>query len=238
MLATQEIAAIPEYAFLCPVADGKANKVVAQPKENTMNLDKMRKKQQEKTGVATTVAKDVLPPADGEAVAKALSSPKPAKPKGQPSPQKVKPPVVAVVQVQALCGHTVMFEHFADKADKFRAERRKKLTDKACGSCRQAANAEREAAERAARGVTAKPKKPKGEKWHDGDHQRLPDAAHFTIDPYCAATKTWTGSLDVPGFERFGPLTMSGIFRLLKALDAQYRYAAAQREKIAQEQPA
>ena len=67
----------------------------------------------------------------------------------RPAPfQKVKPPVVGTEQVAARCGHAVPFELFDPRRDKYRDDRRKKLTDRDCSACRIQAQAVREAAEK------------------------------------------------------------------------------------------
>ena len=81
-----------------------------------------------------------------------------------PQPRRPKPPVVGTEQVAARCGHAVPFELFEPKKDKFRDDRRQKLTDRDCSACRVKAQAEREAAEmEAARKRRAEKPKPEAD---------------------------------------------------------------------------
>lgn len=63
-------------------------------------------------------------------------------------------------------------------------------------------------------------KEPKG-KWQDKNSERLTDGAQFSV-VYISATKTWTGSLVVPGLSSFSG-NCGGVFRLLRQLDDAYR---------------
>lgn len=89
------------------------------------------------------------------------------------------------------------------------------------GRCRQCAT-KAKAKEKAARKAARK------EKWKDkqpDDAQRLPDGSDFKVK-YNAATKTWSGSLWVPGTGSFED-SAGGVMTLLRLLDAQYRAASA-----------
>src|SRR4051794_31888101 len=93
---------------------------------------------------------------------------------------KPKPPVVRTEQVVCSCGHQVEFELFADKVDRFRDGRRKKLTDRPCPTCRKKAHEERMAKDQAAAAErqNAKPATPGKPKERE---QRLPDGAAFAV---------------------------------------------------------
>jgi hypothetical protein len=161
------------------------------------------------------------PAAEAGAAATPAPSP-PAKPAGpRPAPfQKVKPPVVGVEQVTVKCGHVVPFELFDLSKDKFRKDRRKKLTDRACTACRVKAQEVKQAAEmeEARKRRLAKPPKPRSTPRPQG---RLPDGARFDV-AYDAATEQWSGTLSIPGP---APITgaASGVMKLLQVLDGLYR---------------
>jgi hypothetical protein len=59
-----------------------------------------------------------------------VNPPEPIKKTGAAPSNKSKPPVIGTEAVKAACGHEVLFELFDDKKDKFREERRKKVTDR------------------------------------------------------------------------------------------------------------
>src|SRR4051812_20532028 len=72
--------------------------------------------------------------------------PKPAPPPPRaPSPAKPvvhrkatpPPPIVSYEDVVAACGHPEKFGLFEDRKDKFRKDRRKKVTDRPCRACRE-----------------------------------------------------------------------------------------------------
>jgi hypothetical protein len=148
-----------------------------------------------------------------------------AKPQSaQTPPQRPKPPVVGVEQVVVRCGHTVPFELFDLKQDKYRNARRKKLTDAACRDCRLKVHEERTHAEmEAAR--KRRSERPKKERAPSGPENRLPDGARFDV-AFDAAKGEWSGTLAVPGL---APLTASasGVFELLSVLDGMYRASPA-----------
>ena len=156
------------------------------------------------------------------------SGPTPAVPppaaKAPPPPQRPKPPVVGVEQVVVLCGHAVPFELFDPKYDKYRSDRRKKLTDRDCTACRVKAQEAKEAAEREAakrrRQERAKQAPPANTR-----RDRLPDGARFDV-AYDATAGMWSGTLAVAGLAPF-TASASAVFQLLRVLDDLYRKAAA-----------
>jgi hypothetical protein len=138
--------------------------------------------------------------------------------------QKIKPPVVGVEQVTVKCGHVVPFELFDLKKDKFRHDRRKKLTDRDCSACRIKAQEARQAADQEA-ARNRRSDKPKRERAPGSPQGRLPHGSRFDV-AYDAAKGQWAGMLVVPGL---APLTASasGVFRLLQILDRMYRTTLA-----------
>src|SRR5256885_6676711 len=56
------------------------------------------------------------------------------------------PPIVAYEDVVAACGHPEKFGLFEDRKDKFRNDRRKKVTDRPCRACREIKRLEEEEA--------------------------------------------------------------------------------------------
>ena len=144
--------------------------------------------------------------------------------------QKVKPPVVGIEQVTARCGHAVPFELFEDKKDKFRDDRRKKLTDRECLACRIAAQAVKEAADKeAVRLRRAERPKPSPA----GPQERLPHGSRFDV-AYDAAKEQWSGTLTVPDATPGCPALVlsasaSAVFKLLRRLDDLYRAATAEK---------
>jgi len=139
--------------------------------------------------------------------------------------QKVKPPVVGVEQVTVRCGHVVPFELFDLKKDKFRNDRRKKLTDRDCSDCRIKAQEARQAADQEA-ARKRRLDKPKKEKPPANPSGRLPDGSRFDIT-WDAAKEQWSGTLAVPGLASF-TAAASGVFKLLQVLDGLYRAALAE----------
>jgi hypothetical protein len=139
--------------------------------------------------------------------------------------QKVKPPVVGIEQVTVKCGHAVPFELFDLKKDKFRNDRRKKLTDRDCPACRIKAQEARQAADQedARKRRLDKPKKERPPANPSG---RLPDGSRFDV-AWDEAKGQWSGTLAVPGL---APLTASasGVFKLLQILDRMYRATLAE----------
>jgi hypothetical protein len=153
-------------------------------------------------------------------------------PSTPPPRQKIKPPVVSTEQVLCSCGHAAAFELFADKVDKFRAGRRKKLTDRPCPACRQKAHLERMANDQAAIAERAKLRPPQPSR--PGKNRlpigRLPDGAAFAV-AYDGKAERWRGTLTIPAADGRGAQTFtseaSAVFRLLTKLDEQYRQQAA-----------
>lgn len=139
---------------------------------------------------------------------------------------EAKPPVVCVEQVVVRCGHTVPFELFDPKKDKFRQGRRKKLTDRDCRDCREKAQQERTRAEmEAARKL--RQERPKNDAPPPRAQGRLPHGSRFDATWDAAAGK-WSGALTVPAAAAEGePNTFTAsaasVFGLLGALDGMYR---------------
>lgn len=136
------------------------------------------------------------------------------------------PPVVAYEDVVAACGHPEKFGLFEDRKDKFRNDRRKKVTDRPCRACREKKRLEEEAAaaarkaERAQRAAAnSRPAKRPGPKL-----ERLPDGSKFDVR-YDATRELWSGTLVIQG-QTFTD-SASGVFNLLTKLDRQYRKATA-----------
>lgn len=135
------------------------------------------------------------------------------------------PPVVAYEDVIAACGHPEKFGLFEDRKDRFRKDRRKKVTDRPCKACRERKRLEEEEAlrlrkaqkqERAAEKVmTQSQKKPAG-----GNQGRLPNGSKFEA-VYDASQTTWVGTLTVG--EAVFKGSAGGVFKLLSRLDEQYR---------------
>ena len=150
--------------------------------------------------------------------------PQAAAPKSAGGPfQQNRPKVVGVEQVTVKCGHAVPFELFDLKKDKFRNDRRKKLTDRDCSACRVKAQEARQAAEQeeARKRRLDKPKKKRPPASPSG---RLPDGSRFDV-AWDEAKRQWSGTLAVPGL---APLTAAapGVFKLLQILDGMYRAMA------------
>lgn len=135
------------------------------------------------------------------------------------------PPVVAYEDVIAACGHPEKFGLFEDKKDRFRKDRRKKVTDRPCKACREKKRLEVEEAarlkkaekqERAEKAVmTPSQKKPA-----DSNRGRLPDGAKIEA-VYDASRTQWVGTLTVG--EAVFKGSAGGVFKLLSRLDEQYR---------------
>jgi hypothetical protein len=141
-----------------------------------------------------------------------------------PAARPGKPPTVGVEKVTCLCGHAAELELYPDKQDKFRDARRKKLAERACPDCRQKAHAEREAREKAEAAGRRKAKGPGRQK----EMERLPDGSAFAVT-YDAQAVKWSGTLTVPaeGAAKVFEGEAGAVFKLLTALDAQYRRWAA-----------
>ncbi len=199
------------------------NKQQREALKQKVEADKRMKAEQATNGISPPIAPAAPDPSPENKPPSKHQPPTPSKPPKNPQPpQKVKPPVVRTEQVSALCQHLVPFEIFPDKQDKFRDARRKKLADKACPACRKEANAAREAKERAERAANPKKPKPNG-RMNEG--QRLPHGSSFAVK-YDAERKMWSGTLDI-GAKLMNPVQFhaecSGVFRLLSALDRDYR---------------
>jgi len=129
------------------------------------------------------------------------------------------PPVVAYEDVTAACGHPEKFGLFEDRLDRFRRDRRKKVTDRPCRACRERKRQEEEEAvkaRRAAKQKTGSERKPAGH----NNVERLPDGAKVEA-AYEAARTRWAGTLTVGDAVFSG--TAGGLFKLLKQLDQKYR---------------
>jgi hypothetical protein len=166
--------------------------------------------------------------------------PPPKKPKDKPKPfvKKPVPPFTSYETVKAICGHDVQFGLWPDKQDKFRKERRLKLTEKKCPECRAADNKVREAEEQKRREEKAAriaanppvPQNPPGtkKKWRNSNkarlYARLPHKSEFHVS-YDAEKVLWSGRLSIP----CGDLVLSfeasnsSVFWLLSQLDDLYR---------------
>jgi len=157
-----------------------------------------------------------VPPAAGEAQRRVLHR--------KPTPP---PPVVAYENVIAACGHPEKFGLFEDRKDRFRRDRRKKVTDRPCRACRERIRQEEEAATLARRAEkkqraeeAAKVARPPQEKPAVEQAERLPDGSKYD-EVYDATKMQWTGTLTVGGQVFTG--SAGGVFKLLGALDRQYR---------------
>lgn len=138
------------------------------------------------------------------------------------------PPIVAYEDVTAACGHPEKFGLFEERKDKFRRDRRKKVTDRPCRACREKTRLVEEAAalarkaekqQRAKEAAMAQAQKqqqkPAGE-----NPGRLPDGAKYDV-VYDAARTQWTGTLTVGDKVFTG--SAGGLFTLLSKLDRQFR---------------
>ena len=159
----------------------------------------------------------------------------PSHEKGGPPPagDRPRPPVVGVERVTCACGHQAELPLYPDRQDKFRAARRKDLVERPCPACRQKAHAELTAREQAAAAERRKARggpTPRREKAARPAVERLPDGSAFHVT-YDAQTAKWVGTLTVttPGGGQVFEGEAGGVFRLLTALDRQYRdWLAAQ----------
>jgi hypothetical protein len=154
---------------------------------------------------------------------------------GRPKrPAPAKPPVVGVEKVTCACGHEAELPLYPDRQDKFRDARRKNLVSRVCPACRQKAHAELTAREQAAAAERKKARggpTPRREKAARPVVERLPDGSEFHVT-YNAAAERWSGTLTVatPEGGQVFEGEAGGVFRLLSALDRQYRdWLAAQR---------
>jgi len=171
----------------------------------------------------------VLPntPNEPSGAPKAGSAPArpPAKPvhyrKGTPPP-----PIVAYEDVVAACGHPEKFGLFEDRLDRYRKDRRKKVTDRACRACREKKRLELEEeqrqrqAEKQQRAAAAAASRATATKKPEFHADRLPDGAKFEV-VYSAAEEKWNGTLTV-GAQAFSG-SAGALFTLLNRLDRRYR---------------
>ncbi len=145
---------------------------------------------------------------------------------GKPS----KPPVVGVERVTCACGHEAELPLYPDRQDKFRAARRADLVSRACPACRQKAHAELTAREQAAAAERRKARgtPPARKAAARPAVERLPHTSEFHV-AYDAQAVKWSGTLTVttPEGGKVFEGEAGGVFRLLTALDAQYRQWAA-----------
>ena len=142
------------------------------------------------------------------------------------------PPIVAYEDVIAACGHPEKFGLFEDRKDRFRRDRRKKVTDRPCRACREKKRLEEEAATEARRAdkklqTEARVRAEEAsrvaqlqKKQAPHTSGRLPDGSKFEV-VYDAGKVKWSGTLTI-GSQVF---TNSGgaLFTLLNKLDQQYR---------------
>jgi hypothetical protein len=145
---------------------------------------------------------------------------------------------VGVEKVTCVCGHQAELKLFDDKKDRsFRDARRQKLAGRPCPDCRRKAHEElvaRQTAEAAQR-KEARPAAPPRQRKVAPPRERLPHGAAFAVR-YDAGAEKWVGTLTVPtpqGEQAFRG-EASAVFRLLSALDGQYRdWSAAQAAPVA-----
>jgi hypothetical protein len=135
--------------------------------------------------------------------------------------------VVGVEKVICACGHEAELPLYPDRQDKFRAARRKDLVSRVCPACRQKAHAELTAREQAAAAGRRKARggpTPRKEKAARPVVERLPDGSEFHV-AYDAGSERWSGTLTVstPEGSKVFEGEAGGVFRLLSALDRQYR---------------
>src|SRR5215813_12785819 len=94
------------------------------------------------------------------------------------------PPIVAYEDVIASCGHPEKFGLFEERLDKFRRDRRKKVTDRPCRACREKKRLEEEEALKARQAAKQRraeeaASNPSKKSHHRQDAGRLPDGAKF-----------------------------------------------------------
>lgn len=142
------------------------------------------------------------------------------------------PPIVSYEDVVASCGHPEKFGLFEDRLDRFRKDRRKKVTDRPCKACREKKRLEDEEAtkvRRAEKALRAEAQQRAEEaarvtqlQKKKTSHQagRLPDGAKFEVT-YDAAKVKWNGTLTI-GDQVFTG-SFGALFTLLNRLDQQYR---------------
>jgi hypothetical protein len=136
------------------------------------------------------------------------------------------PPIVAYEDVIAACGHPEKFGLFEDRLDRYRSDRRKKVTDRPCKACRERKRLEAEEALRARReekrqrAAAAGQATPSSKKQIKPPPGRLPDGSKFEV-VYDASQTRWNGTLTI-GEEVFTG-EAGNLFKLLNRLDQQYR---------------
>ena len=136
------------------------------------------------------------------------------------------PPIVAYEDVIAACGHPEKFGLFEDRKDKFRNDRRKKVTGRPCKACRERRRLEEEEALRVKKAekqqrVAAAAERP-GKQPAREVRERLPDGSRFEV-VYDATRAQWVGTLTIGGTAFSG--SASALFTLLTRLDRQYRHS-------------
>ncbi len=159
-------------------------------------------------------------------------------PENQPKPRPVvhrkstpPPPIVAYEDVIASCGHPEKFGLFEDRLDKFRRDRRKKVTDRPCRACRERKRLEDEEAlrqrkaEKKQRAEEAAKARSQQQPRVVHQHERLPNGAKFEV-VYDASRTQWTGTLTIG--EKAFTGSAGGVFKLLNRLDRQYRDSLGQ----------
>jgi hypothetical protein len=153
----------------------------------------------------------------------------PSHEKGGPPPAggRPRPPVVGVEKVTCACGHEAELPLYPDRQDKFRAARRKDLAERPCPPCRQKAHAELTAREQAAAAERRKARggpTPHKERPARPAVERLPHGSAFAVS-YDAQAVKWSGTLTVttPEGGKVFEGEAGGVFKLLSALDGQYR---------------
>ena len=150
---------------------------------------------------------NVPPPAPKPPATPAAPEPTP-----KPPPKRGTPPVVRTEIVVAKCGHEVHFNHFADKQDRFRDQRRLKVINQDCPTCRKTAHEARTRAEQKA----AREKR--------GKVERLPhESGHVT--KWDAIRGVWSISLIIPNGEEPKIFEMEGstLHTTLDKVDRAYR---------------
>ena len=137
---------------------------------------------------------------------------------------------MAYEDVTAACGHPEKFGLFEDRKDKFRNDRRKKVTNRPCKACRERKRLEEEEAlrvkraekqqrvEAAAAAAAERPQKPPAR----DIRERLPDGSRFEM-VYDATRAQWLGTLTIGATVFTG--SASALFTLLTRLDRQYRHS-------------
>jgi hypothetical protein len=160
----------------------------------------------------------------------------PRKPGDKPPP----PPIVAYEDVTASCGHIEKFGLFADRLDKFRKDRRKKVTDRPCKACREQKQRQEQEAAKARKEEKRQLAEQSGEgtrsskKQEFGKQERLPDGAKFEV-VYDSGKTQWSGTLTVGGKVFSG--SAGALFTLLNRLDRQFRLTLAESPREADPHP-